>query len=174
MEPTDKENDEPQVVEPAKKEEAKSVTASLIWLLVLLGGIFYVYPRYEGEIGKFFGSISKPEPAELAEGVETPDKKEVELIEVESADEVPDVKYSPELENWVPLVKSELEKHGGDRYQLRYLAMSEDKKKLLLDMVKLTESGEKSYECRLVRDEFGRYVSHLDELPIKLYPPSQN
>lgn len=77
-----------------------------------------------------------------------------------------------ELKSWIPLVEAELPQREGIVYRLIHLRMSKDGAKLLVDLEKKSD-GEDAvrFDTILVRDDFGRYVSVLNEVPMKLYPP---
>ena len=130
---------------------------SLLGLLLLVGLFVFFYPRLQETMKSYSSS-----PEEVEETVKTAEAKPSEIS-----------KASAELQPWVYLVESQLPQNSEaeSSYRLVHLRMSDDREKLLVDLEKLTGDEVERFDLILIRDEFGRYVSGLHEIPMKLYPP---
>jgi len=143
---------DPQKEKQAETESTSKTLLSLIGLVFILGALYYGAPRLT--------EIFNP-PANVSE------KKDAAELTV-----APVVKKSPnDLAAWVPLVEKELAQITSPKCQLRYLRISADASKLLLDLELRKDEKVKQFDLILNRDEFGRYISSNTQIPIKLYPP---
>ena len=126
----------------------KKSILSIILLLALLMGLFYVAPIMTEKFREYEAN------EEAAAGNE--------LVQPQT---------SSELKSWLPLVTRQFPMHedGSAKFTLLHMRLNEEKSELLLD-IKEGEKG-KSFDLILKRDQFDRYVSGAGDFTIKLYPP---
>lgn len=150
---------------PVKKSGGgKSMMSSFV-MLAMLGGLYLAYPYLEERVRGLVGNTDVV--AEGAGGVVTG-----EVVEGREGKAAPQIAKAPrELQSWVVLVERELPQREGVEFRLVHVRMSSDKAKLLVDLEKTSGGQKERFDLILVRDDFGRYVSELHELPMKLYPP---
>jgi len=143
-----------------KKAGGGKSVISLVLLVAILLAIFFLAPKLQ----KFFDDRSSDETADI------PEQSSTELIKPQTGPQVPS-----NLQAWVPLVEKQFPKNDETKFRLLHLRLSEDSSKLLLDLeIMASEKDDNErFDLILERDEFGRYISDNDELPMKLYPPEE-
>ena len=120
-----------------------------IGLIVILGLLVFAAPRLNSLL-----TPEKPEDAPAAES-----QPQVVAGEEPCAD-------------WIPLVEKQLQADEDSSYKVLHVRLSDDHTKLLIDMEITTDEDKERVDFILERDEFGRYISDNDAMPMKLYPPA--
>ncbi len=146
-----------------KKAGGVKSVISLVLLVAILLAIFFLAPKLQN----FFDDRSSDEAADIPEKVST---EEVKSEPSQSGPQAPS-----NLKAWVPLVEKQFPKNDDTKFRLLHLRLSEDSSKLLLDLeiIASEQDDNERFDLILERDEFGRYISDNDELPMKLYPPEE-
>ena len=81
------------------------------------------------------------------------------------------VQASGEYSDWLTLVEEQLPKDEKSSYRVIQLRLSDDRRKLLIDLEITSDEEKERVDFILERDEFGRYISENDAIPMKLYLP---
>ena len=118
-----------------------------IGLILALVALVYAAPK----LNALFGSQKE----------DTPD----------SVGNVKAVQAPQELSSWIPLIEEQLPEEVDTKYRLIHARLSEDGDRLLLDLEIETDGEKERVDCVLEKDEFGRFISDNDAIPMKLYPP---
>lgn len=148
---------------PAKADEPASLRKGLVsglGLLLALLAVIYAAPHLQEKM-KEWGKAG-----EEKESAANPDKASAENVE-SAVEDVP-----TQLSAWLPLVRAQLPvagEGGKPPFRIVHMRLNNGKDKLLLDL----EGPEGRIDLVLVRDEFGRFVSTNESLPLKIYPPEQ-
>ena len=164
----EKENTESAKEAVAEKPDGNKALFSLVGLVAIFGVLFFAYPEIEK-------AMKAPKAAENEAGLDAQsedDESNIDKLDKSAQDS--GVDFSPELRSWVPLIENQLPLRDDVRYQLMHVRVNENKTKILVDLEKKELSSQlpaERMDLILHRDDFGRYVSSLDELPMKLYPP---
>lgn len=124
----------------------------LLGLLILVAALVYFAPRFNELVSEW--------------------KKAGSSDEEEAKEEVVDIPQ-PHAD-WIPLIEKQLPVDDESSYEVLHVRLSDDGMKLLVDLKIVTDDEAERADFILHRDEFGRYVSENDALPMKLYLPDVN
>lgn len=155
-----------------EKADSGNVLGSSLRLIAVLAGLcllYMFYPQLTEGLDKLSAKTDNEADLEADAGAEVSGNAVVETAPVKQMPQAP-----KELKAWIPLVEAELPQREGVSYRLIHLRMSYDRAKLLVDLEKKSSEGAiERFDLILIRDDFGRYVSGLHEVPMRLYPPDE-